>query len=95
MTSNHYVSIAAIVRRALRCKLGSSLAGVVLLLTLVHGQGLAATIYVTGACTLIDAITAANTDTATGGCPAGSGADTIVLTSGSTHTLTAAPAQQT
>lgn len=30
-------------------------------------------------CTLRDAITAANTDTATGGCPAGSGADTILL----------------
>lgn len=31
-------------------------------------------------CTLVDAITAANTDTATGGCPAGdSGADTITL----------------
>ncbi len=31
-------------------------------------------------CTLADAITAANTDTATGACPAGSGADTIVFT---------------
>jgi CSLREA domain-containing protein len=30
-------------------------------------------------CTLRDAITAANTDTPAGGCPAGSGADTIVL----------------
>jgi hypothetical protein len=39
-------------------------------------------------CTLRDAITAANTDTATGGCPAGSGADTIVLASGATYTLT-------
>ena len=36
----------------------------------------------------MDAITAANTDTATGGCPAGSGADTIVLPAGSTQTLT-------
>ena len=35
-----------------------------------------------------NAITAANTDTATGGCPAGSGADTIVLPAGSTQTLT-------
>ena len=49
---------------------------------------LAATIPVGGACTLVDAITAANTDTATGGCPAGSGADTIVLPAGSTQTLT-------
>lgn len=32
-----------------------------------------------GICTLADAITAANTDTATGGCPAGSGDDTIIL----------------
>ena len=40
----------------------------------------AANIAVGGTCTLIDAITAANTDTATGGCSAGSGADTIILT---------------
>lgn len=33
-----------------------------------------------GDCTLSDAITAANTDTATGGCTAGSGADEIRLT---------------
>jgi hypothetical protein len=39
----------------------------------------AATITVDGTCTLADAITAANTDTATGSCPAGSGADTIEL----------------
>jgi parallel beta-helix repeat protein len=31
-------------------------------------------------CTLVDAVTAANTDAAVGGCPAGSGADTIELT---------------
>jgi hypothetical protein len=49
-----------------------------------------ATILVNAHCTLIDAITAANTDTATGGCPAGSVsvADTIVLPTGSTQTLT-------
>ncbi|MFI5396144.1 MAG: choice-of-anchor Q domain-containing protein [Candidatus Binatia bacterium] len=39
-------------------------------------------------CTLRDAITAANTDVATGGCPAGSGADTIILTAGAMYTLT-------
>jgi len=39
-------------------------------------------------CTLRDAITAANTDAATGGCPAGNGADTIILTPGATYTLT-------
>ena len=50
---------------------------------------LAATINVGGACTLLQAIRAANTDTAKGGCPAGSGADTLVLPVGSTQTLTA------
>ncbi|MCH8853629.1 MAG: hypothetical protein IID41_13400, partial [Planctomycetes bacterium] len=39
-------------------------------------------------CTLRDAITAANTDMATGGCPAGNGADTIELPAGATITLT-------
>jgi parallel beta-helix repeat protein len=39
-----------------------------------------AEIEVDGDCTLVDAITAANEDTATGDCPAGSGADTIELT---------------
>ncbi len=34
---------------------------------------------VAGTCSLADAITAANTDTATGGCPAGDGDDTIAL----------------
>ena len=40
---------------------------------------LAAVIRVDAACSLHDAITAANTDSATGGCPAGAGADTISL----------------
>ena len=40
----------------------------------------AATITVSGTCSLADAIVSANTDTATGGCPAGSGSDTIRLT---------------
>ncbi len=40
-----------------------------------------------GECTLRAAITAANMDTAVGGCPAGKGADTIVLTRGATYTL--------
>jgi hypothetical protein len=41
---------------------------------------LAPTIMVDNAhCTLVDAVTAANTDAATGGCSAGSGADTIIL----------------
>jgi hypothetical protein len=48
----------------------------------------AATIPVGGVCTLVDAITAANTDTATGGCAGGNGADVIMLPAGSMQTLT-------
>lgn len=47
-----------------------------------------ATIVVSDTCSLIDAITAANTDTATGGCIAGDGADTIELETAVTYTLT-------
>jgi hypothetical protein len=46
----------------------------------------AAVIVVNGSCTLVDAITAANTDTATGGCDAGFGPDTIRLKSDVTLT---------
>ena len=49
----------------------------------------AGTIAVGATCTLPDAVTAANTDTATGGCAAGSGADTIVLEPGAVYTLAA------
>jgi len=55
---------------------------------LVSTQLVAATIPVDVACSLVDAITAANTDTATNGCPAGSGADIITLQADSTITLT-------
>lgn len=41
-----------------------------------------------GNCSLEEAIQAANTDTAVDACPAGSGADTIVLAAGATYTLT-------
>ena len=41
----------------------------------------AASITVNDTCSLKNAITAANTNTATGGCAAGSGADTITLSS--------------
>src|SRR5689334_2715265 len=52
-----------------------------LIVTLWPRGVFAATITVDGAsCTLPDAITAANTDTASGGCTAGSGADTLLLT---------------
>jgi hypothetical protein len=50
----------------------------------------AASITVGGECTLVDAIVAANTDAATGGCTAGAGADTIVLAANTTYTLTTA-----
>jgi hypothetical protein len=54
---------------------------VVALLTVLPQGAQAATIVVDGTtCSLIDAILAANTDSATGGCPAGNGADTIELT---------------
>ena len=66
-------------RRALQRQWRMPLAGVALMLALGQSPGLAATIPVNASCTLINAITAANTDTATGGCPAGNGADTIVL----------------
>jgi hypothetical protein len=60
-----------------------------LLLSLIGVQPAhaAGTIVVSGTCSLIDAITAANTDTATGGCPAGAGADTIELEADVTYTL--------
>ncbi|MEZ4770589.1 MAG: hypothetical protein R2844_19470 [Caldilineales bacterium] len=71
-------------RRRLQRRFGLSLAGVALLLSLngsATGASPAATIVVDGTtCTLVDAITAANTNTATGGCVAGDpGADTIDL----------------
>ena len=49
----------------------------------------AGTITVGPGCTLADAITAANTDAAAGGCAAGSGDDAIVLGPGGVYTLTA------
>jgi len=73
--------------RRLQHRMAWSLAGAALLLAL--GQGVAATITVTtndpriipdGQCSLVEAIVNANNDAAThADCPAGSGADTIVL----------------
>lgn len=61
-------------------QLGAALAGLALTLLLTSAPAQAATIPADGTtCTLVDAITAANTDTATGGCTAGNGADTIEL----------------
>ena len=87
----YYIQLRALprrVRRALQRQWHLPLAGVALMLALGQSPALAATIPVGGSCTLVDAITAANTDTATGGCLAGNGADTIVLPAGSTQTLT-------
>jgi hypothetical protein len=87
----YYTQLRALprrVRRALQRQWRLPLAGVALMLALGQNPGLAATIPVSADCILVDAITAANSDTATGGCMAGSGADTIVLPAGSTQTLT-------
>ncbi len=52
------------------------------------GSAQAATINVTGACNLVDAIEAANTDAVVGSCTAGSGADVIqVVTANSSITI--------
>jgi len=51
-----------------------------LLLALSHPLWAATIIVDETTCTLVDAITAANTDSPVGGCPAGSGADIIELT---------------
>jgi hypothetical protein len=86
----YYTQLRALprrMRRALQRQWRLPLAGVALLLALGQSPGLAATIPVGDVCTLIDAITAANTDTATGGCPAGSGADTVVLPMSGAQTL--------
>ncbi|CAK8711733.1 MAG: hypothetical protein CDV28_11545 [Candidatus Electronema aureum] len=50
-----------------------------LLMAVGTAQAATITVDIGGACTLADAITAANTDTATGGCVAGAGDDTITL----------------
>ena len=68
-----------------RCSAGSGAYAFALLLLLWAGLGAslanAAEITVEGDCALADAIDSANRDRAVGGCPAGSGADTIALTS--------------
>ncbi len=89
--SAHYQRLKALsrpVRRRLQRQWKRSLAGIALLMALGAQPALAATIPVRGDCSLIAAIRAANSDTARGGCPAGNGADTIVLPANSTQTLT-------
>ncbi len=81
-------------RRPIAAVTGRRIYRTLALLLLLIGAGFflarpayAATITADGTtCTLINAITAANTDTATNGCPAGSGADTITLTADVTLT---------
>ncbi len=68
-----------------------SLAGLALSFTLLAQMTTAPAVQIdvgVDDCTLGDAITAANDDRAIGGCPAGSGPDTIGLPAGSTQTLT-------
>src|SRR5215213_5215380 len=90
--AEHYQQLNGLrrrVRRGLQRQWKRSLAGVALLLALGQAPALAATINVSGTCTLVRAINAANKDTTAGGrCTKGSGADTIVLPWGSTQTLT-------
>jgi hypothetical protein len=89
--TRHYQQLTALsrqVRRRLQRQWRRSLAGIALLLALGMQSALAATINVGGTCTLARAIRSANSDTAFGGCTAGSGADRIVLPAGSTQTLT-------
>src|SRR5215470_5749174 len=83
--------------RRLQHRMAWSLAGAALLLALGQGVATAATITVTtndpriipdGQCSLVEAIVNANNDAATyPDCPAGSGADTIVLPANATITL--------
>ena len=85
--------------RRLQHRMAWSLAGAALLLALGQGVGTAATITVTtnnpyiisdGQCSLIEAIVNANNDAATyPDCPAGSGADTIVLPANANLALSA------
>ena len=85
----HLTQLPRRTRRALQRQWRRSLPALALLLALGQAPALAATIAVDGTtCILVDAITAANTDTATGGCPPGSGADTLTLQNSSVHTLT-------
>ena len=66
-----------------------SVASLAFLLAVGQAPAFANIINVNGTtCTLVDAVEAANTDTAVGGCSAGSGPDTIVLAPASVHTLT-------
>jgi len=67
-------------RRALQRQWRRSLGGIALLCALGQAPVLAGTIIADGTiCRLINAVNSANSDTGSGNCPAGSGADTIIL----------------
>ena len=89
----YYTRLCALPRRTRRALVRQwrrSLSAIALLLALGQAPALAATINVDGTiCTLVDAITSANTDAAAGGCPTGNGADTIVLPTKSAQSLAA------
>lgn len=75
-------------RRRIQRASGLTLAGVALSLALSNAPTVeAATITVGGGCTLVDAISSANSDSPVGSCASGSGADTVVL-AGGTYSLT-------
>lgn len=87
--SDYYSQLTALPRRTRRTmqrKWATTLAAAAMAFALsglpnINVARAAADIMVDGKnCTLMDAITAANTDTAVGGCDAGSGADTLILT---------------
>ncbi|MEM7734735.1 MAG: right-handed parallel beta-helix repeat-containing protein [Deinococcota bacterium] len=78
----HYYNQFKTAPRALRRRLKMGLSTAALLCALNLMPARAATINVAGACTLVEAIQAANTDAPTANCPAGAGADTIVLAGG-------------
>ncbi len=61
---------------------------IALILAAATGSAHAGTINVNNSCSLVDAITSANTDQATGGCAAGNGADSINLVANKTYILT-------
>jgi hypothetical protein len=87
--SAHYQKLKALsrpVRRRLQRQWKRSLAGIALLMALGAQPALAATINVRGDCNLVSERRTLMLPE--GGCPAGSGADTIVLPRNSTQTLT-------
>jgi hypothetical protein len=88
----HYERLTALprcARRRLQRHGRRSLAALALWLALGATPALAAVINVGGGCSLPRAIAAANADARVGACARGSGADTIRLRPGSTHTLSA------